>query len=115
MRDETFVADLRAVRARLKDSFSLCEFMGVTEREVMVFQTIRAAVTNLDSLGEPYSVRGSGVFTVAGNGLFDNRSAYTYLVDKGYFDEEDRDGLTLIFPTRKLLNELMDFFGRHSR
>lgn len=112
MRDQRFVEDLRWVNDRLADSFSLCDFLGVTEREVMVFQTIRAAVRNLDTAGEPFSVRGTNVFASSGNGLINNGPAYVYLVDNGYCEEEERDGKTVIFPTRKLLDGLIAFLGR---
>lgn len=109
-RDEQFIADLRAVRTNIRDGFSLCDFMGVSEREALVVQTIVAAVNNLDTHGEPYSIRGKGVFTTHGGGLIDNRSAYGYLVDVGYFEEENRGENVVIFPTRKLLDALLRFF-----
>jgi hypothetical protein len=85
--------------------------MGVTEREVLVGQTIVASVHNLDARGEAYSIRGAGVFSVVGGGLFDNYSAYCYLLKNGYFEEDDRGGRVVIFPTRKLLDALLRFFS----
>jgi hypothetical protein len=110
--DEPFLADLRTIRGRVTDDFSsLCEFMGVTEREVLCGQTIVAAVHNLDARGEAYSIRDAGVFSVVGGGLIDNKSAYVYLLNDGYLEEDDRGGQVVIFPTRKLLDALLRFFS----
>lgn len=106
---DTYVDRIRAIARRIKDPFTLCMFMGKTEREVMVAQTIHASVVNMDKRGEPYSVRGSNVYANHGNGLVENRQSYAWLLEQDYFIEETRGADVVIFATEKLLGELEKF------
>lgn len=113
--DSMFTADVLLLADQIKDNWSLCEFLGKTEKEYMVAETIHAARINLQKRGEPFSIRGNNVFAVGGGGLIDNGGAYRALLDDGYFIEEkrviDNKKATVIFPTRKLLNALKGFFA----
>ncbi len=70
----TFEDRIREIKAKTPNgNWSLCQFMGVTEREVLVAQTVHASVNNLDGKPkEAYSIRGNGVFSRGRNGLVDN-------------------------------------------
>ncbi len=112
--DQQYIDDLRSLKDKIKSNWTLCNLFDGTgrasEKEMMVAQTIHAAVTNLDGKpGEPFSIRGDGCFATHGNGLVDNATAYGYLCSREYFEEEDRKNKVVIFPTRKLLDKLIDF------
>lgn len=102
--------------SRIKDNWTLCSFAGMVEKEVMIAQTIHAAVRNLEEHGEAFSIRGGGVFSSSGFGLVDNNRAYRELLADGLFREEARtiDGtsVTVIFPTKELLSRLEDFLDK---
>jgi hypothetical protein len=110
------LSQLHSISALVSKEPHLCNFMRKCEREVMVSQTIRASVHNLESVGHPCSVRGKGVFSYGGNGLVDNRSAYGWLLSEGYFvegpkpDEITAEGDTVIYATPKLLDALDAYF-----
>lgn len=110
------VDDISRLAALIKDNWSLCEFLGNSEAEYMVAETIHAAKINLEQHGEPFSIRGAGVFACTGGGLFDNGSAYHRLLDEGLFVEDQREidgqNVTVIFPTQKLIEKLDAFFAR---
>ena len=73
--EATFPARIKALASRIKDNWTLCEFMGRCEREYMVAETIHAAAINLDSKGDAFSYRGGGVFSSSPHA--DNGSAYS--------------------------------------
>lgn len=106
--DDHFLQDLAFVREQIKDHRSLCEFMGKTEKEVLVAQTIRATGVTLEAEGEPFSVLGN----LQDSPHCENTASYQDLVDDGYFAEETRGKRTVIFPTRKLLDALKVFFAK---
>lgn len=114
--DDQFVADLQRFKGKIANQWSLCGLFEATgrasEKEHMVAQTIHAACVNFAEQGEPFSFRGNGVFSVQGGGLADNATAYRYLVSKGYFREGERSGRAVIFPTRKLLDLLAEYFAK---
>ena len=108
---------IQPIADKIKDSFSLCELMAnhgsrASEKELMIAQTIKACVINHEKHGQCFSYRGDGVFTSAGNGIVDNRTAYGYLVSSGYFSEANRDGRVIIEPTDKLLDLLESYFAK---
>ena len=113
---EQDIADLRELAKKIKDDWSLCGFMGNCEKEVMVGQTIRAATINLEKRGEGFSVRGDNCLIGRQRCGTDNASAYNYLINNEYFEEAERviakKKIVVIFPTRKLLDELKVFFAR---
>jgi hypothetical protein len=95
-----------ALADRLKTGWELCDFLGVTEREVMVFQTIRACRLNVQEGRGLFSYRGDGCIKDKQFGGSDNASAYSYLVDKEFFVEGKHDGKVTIVPTMKLITKL---------
>ena len=109
------ITDLHEVAKKIKGDWSLCEFMGNCEKEVMVGQTIRAAIINLEKRGECFSIRGDNCLLGRQRCGTDNASAYNYLIDNGYFEEAERivdeKKIVVIFPTRKLLDKLKVFFA----
>lgn len=102
-------ADIRQLAVLIKDNWTLCEFLGNSEMEYMVAETIHAARLNLAEHGEPFSFRGDNVFSNYGNGLVNNANAYQRLLDDGLFREERRHGRPVIFPTSKLTDKLKRF------
>jgi hypothetical protein len=114
--DDRFKSDVLALAGKIKDNWSLCNFLGMSEKEYMVAETIHAARINLRDHGEPFSIRGDGVFSRSAGGLINNGGAYRALLADGYFIEEERTldakRHTVIFPTRKLLDALKTFFDR---
>jgi len=105
-------SDVLRLKSLVKDNWSLCNFYGKSEAEMMIAQTIHAAVINFKDHGEPFSFRGHGVFTSHGNGLFNNRQAYASLIKDGMFVEEVRGEQVVIFPTQALINKLDEFFAK---
>jgi hypothetical protein len=103
---------LRALKAKIKDCWSLCGFMQKFERDCLVFETIHASVNNFDKYGVAFSFRGNSVFAFYGNGLIDNASAYDYLVREGHFIESQRREKPIIIPSEKLLTALEEFFAK---
>lgn len=105
--DDAFLADLRTVRDTMGTGWLGDTWLQNSEAEGMVQQTIHAAMINLDKRGEPFSIRGDGVFGVSGGGLINNGPAYKRLLDDGLFCEDERviddKPKVVIFPTRKLL------------
>ena len=100
------IDDIKQLAKKIKDSFSLCDFMGKCEREVLVAQTIHAAVINYKNHGEPFSfneIKGA-------THLCDNFTAFDWLVEKEYFIEDKRKGRIVIFPTQLLIDKLKIFF-----
>jgi len=91
----------------IKDSFSLCHFLGKTEKEVLVAQTIHACKLNYE--------QGRGCFSFLGD-LHDgphaeNTQSYQQLKDDGLFIEGTYDGKPVIFPSLALILKLDAFFA----
>jgi len=61
------ISDLLRLKEHIKDSWSLANYLGKCEAEVMVAQTIHAACTNYDEHGLPFSFRDNNVFARGGN------------------------------------------------
>jgi hypothetical protein len=103
---------LRDLKARIVTSNGLWSFFDVPqafEKELMVAQTISAAVINYDQHGEPFSIKGNVNSSMA------NSESYHWLCGQGYFQEAKRmvDGKSqsVIFPTDKLLKKLRLHFS----
>ena len=102
---------VRRAAARIKDNWSLCDFLGKAEKEMLVATTIHACVRNFDEHGEVFSFRGNSLDQDSGAGLVENRSSYRALLDDGYLVETVREGRAVIKPTVKLLEKLERFFS----
>lgn len=102
------IEDIKQMKSKIKNGFSLCNFLGNCESEVMVAQTIHACVLNNDKHGEPFSFRGDGVFMVGG--AVNNAKAYNQLLRKSLFVEDERQGKVVIFPTQLLIDKLKIYF-----
>ena len=111
--------DVNRLAAVIKDDWTLCElFDGLPrakEAEYMVAETIRAARINAEKHGKPFSFVGAGVQAVHGSGLLDNRTAFGWLVDDGFFALDKHEGREVIFPTKKLIKCLDAFFARQGK
>lgn len=109
------IDDVDRLAERIPDNWTLCKLFEdhrrACEAETMVAQTIQAARINAKEHGEPFSFKGGGVKTSSGGGLVDNRTAYGWLVREGWFVEDERQGRTVIFPTKKLIAKLDGFLG----
>jgi len=79
---------LEALATAIADNFALCEFLGMTEAEVLVAQTVHAAYANAKRRGIQCSFRGDGVFSQGGNGIYDNGKGYRKLLDEKLIIEE---------------------------
>jgi len=79
---------LEALAVAIADNFALCEFLGMTEAEVLVTQTVHAAFANAKRRGIQCSFRGDGVFSRGGNGIYDNGKGYRKLLDEKLIIEE---------------------------
>ena len=97
------INDLRDLKSRIKDSFSLCGTFGTAEAEHMVATTIHACVANFDDEHGIYSIKGSSVDRTP-----DNRRSYQMLLANGYLVEGQRDGQAVIEPTEKLVEYLKE-------
>lgn len=115
-----YVAQIFKFAGLIKDNWSLCEFLGKTEKEYMVATTIHACRINLEMHGVPCSIRGDSVFMDGGSGLQQNSSSYRALLEDGYLIESecpkqmqaDHAGAVVLFPTQKLLNALAAHFDK---
>ncbi len=112
------IEDIEQLAGRIKDNWSLCKLFEGTKRaaeaEMLVAQTIHACVINYKKHGEAFSFRGEGVFRCCGDGLWDNRTAYGMLIDRGFFVEGEHVGRVVIHVTQKLSDYLYGFFARES-
>lgn len=72
------------------------------ELESMVDQTIRAAATNLENNGVPYSFRSPSVFSNGGLDGVDNGTAYGFLVNGGWIVEGQVQASDVKVPPRDL-------------
>lgn len=104
-KEKATIEDIDRLKAQIKHPGSLCNFAGKCEKETMVGQTIHACATNYKKHGECFSVH-----AIKGN-MADNAQSYSELVTDGLFIQEDRDGQTVIFPTKKLILKLDAFFA----
>lgn len=113
------IQSIKRIALKVKDNWSLCNFANNCEQEVMVAQTLHAAIINHDKLGEAFSFRGNGVFSTSGNGLVDNKTAYGKLLQKDFFREEERviegEKKVVIFPTVTLIQALDDYFAEKNK
>lgn len=105
--DARFLADLRDLKARIKDNWTLCNFAGKAEVEYMVATTIHAAASNLAAHGDPFSRKDPSVTRDGPHA--DNSASYARLLRRGWLVEVARDGETVIYPTRRLLDALLAF------
>lgn len=103
---------LRVLKAKICDPFALCDFMGNHEREVLVAQTIHAAVNNFEQHGAAFSFVGANARVDHDYGP-KNGEAYDRLVGNSYFEEGAFDGRPTIIPTEKLVLKLEGFFARN--
>jgi len=108
--------DIVRLAAVIPDNRALCELFDgkcrcAAEAEMMVAQTIHAAKLNAEKHDEPFSFEGYGIRSRSGDGLVDNDTAYSWLLDKGYFVNNQRQGRTVIFPTAKLVTVLDGFLA----
>lgn len=128
-----YLLRLSDICARVPDNWALCELgrsLNMTknafEAEMLIAQTIHAAMLNRETNGVPYSFR-AGPIMDDWSGLNNSGTAYGFLLNNGFFVEEqldlsevkkppknviaDRDGkYTVIYITNKLLIELETFF-----
>ena len=111
-RKKAKIEDLRQFKELIKHSGSLCSLTGKYESEVMIGQTVHAAVNNFEEHGEAFSIKDIA------KGHIDNYSAYKaykWLIDNEYFLEEQKDDKTVIFPTQRLMHKLADYFNVQSK
>lgn len=101
---------------KIKDNWSLCEFMAkngprACEKETMIAQTICACKINLKEHGKAFSFDkcDRGIYN---GGIVDNRTAYNYLFQNGYFKAGKFKSQATIEPTEKLIVELEQFFNK---
>jgi hypothetical protein len=106
------IEDITRLKDKIKDNWSLCNFYGKSEAELIVAQTIHACVTNHKDHGQAFSFEGKGLHTSHGNGLFDNRGAYGSLVKDGMFIVEEWEDRKVIYPTQALINRLDEYFAK---
>jgi hypothetical protein len=107
------IEDVRRMKEQIPDNWAICEFTGDVESELMVAQTLHAAVINFDKHGEAYSIRGPGVRSIGPH--VNNARGYQKLLDWKYIVEDERDGKVVIFPTVTLIKALDVHFARHSK
>lgn len=102
-----------ALAELIKDNWTLCDFMGKAEKEYMVATTIHACRINLKEHGEAFSFKGGSLNTETRMGQ--NVTCYGQLKADGYLKEVERQGVTVIIPTDKLLTALEDYLARKNK
>lgn len=104
------IADLERLKESIPDNWALCGLFKGTgaacEAEMMVAQTLHAAVANQREEGKPFSYKGPGVERTMQKCGTDNYTAYHMLLDEGYFVEDEHRGIPAIFMTQKLVDRL---------
>lgn len=99
--DIATIEAIRPVAARITSDMALCgSWLRKAEKEVMVCQTLAAAVVRCDLGKEAASIKAIG-------GNSQNEQPYRELVADGYFVEAEGDGETLIYPTTKLVEAVV--------
>lgn len=87
--DPKYLALHELVRGKIRDNWSLCNFTGDCESEMMMAQTLHAGKLNLKDQGSPFSFRGNGClngYTAIGGGQ-DNARGYSKLIQLRYIQE----------------------------
>ena len=106
------IVDIKRHADQIKDNWSLCNFWGNCEAEVMIAQTIHACVLNHAEHGEAFSFKGGNVNSIHNGGLVNNHRAYHQLIDQGMFIEDEFKSRTVIRPTHSLIQRLDEYFSR---
>lgn len=110
------IEDIQQLKKWIKDNWALCQLFEGTyaacEAEIMVAQTVHAAVANYKEFGEAFSWKGKGVERPRDRAGTDNATAYQMLLKRGYFIEQERDERTIIVITQKLVDLLDKFFSK---
>ena len=102
------IKDIKRLVKKIKDDFSLCGFRQHHEGNILVAQTMHAAVLNHKKRGEPFSFNEIKVSTR----LCDNFAAFDSLVEDGFFTTGKREKRPVIFPTQKLIEALDNYFDK---
>ena len=105
-----YIERLKRIREAIpRGSWDLMNFTGNSESEVMIAQTVYAAINNLNGQPkEPYSIRNI-------SDGYGNQKAYEWLIRDGYFREETREEKTVIFITDKLLEKLEGYLQQNGK
>jgi len=110
-----------AMADRIEDNFTLCDFAGVSEAEVIVQQMLHSCRFHLKALGRAVTFKGRGLGRVTGGGLRDNPAGLRIVIDRGWARETSWDIETeedcyrvdgcpvVLIPTEKLLADLEAF------
>jgi len=102
------IKDIRRLVPKIKDSFSLCNFLGKTEKEVLVAQTIHACKINHKKRGICFSFDGvEGQST-----LCQNISSLEALIEDGLFVRGKFKSKPVLYPTKLLVLMLDAFFAK---
>ena len=109
MLSKKMISDIQDLSLKVKDNWSLCEFLGKAEKEMMVATTIHACIINHEKTGEMFSKKGSNLGYETR--LCQNSSSYAGLLKDGYLEETDRKGEIIVLPTPKLIQALKEYFG----
>jgi hypothetical protein len=109
------ITDVLKMSSLIKDNWSLSNFWGNCEAEMMVAQTIHACCLNYKEHGQIFSFKGANVNSIHNGGLINNARGYNQLVDGGMFIEGTFNEKPVIYPTQALLDKLLDYFTKKAQ
>jgi hypothetical protein len=106
------IEDVLKMKDQIKDNWSLANFYGNCESELMVAQTIHACCLNYEQHGQVFSFKSPNVNAIHNGGLVDNFRGYKMLVDDGMFIEGTFEDRPVIYPTQALIDQLSIYFDK---
>ena len=128
---DSFIKRLLKVAKSIEDHWILCEFAEKTEAEVIVWQTVQAAVINLEKQGLACSFAAPGLYSGRQMCGTDNHAGFFICKERKWFDVQrvaassvkvpdnvkaDGNGnVELLWPTVQLLDDLDEHLKKQSR
>ena len=110
------LVDIQRMKDQIKDIWPLYGLFDGTpdtrEAECMVDQVFYETLRNQEIYGQAFSSKPPGIHPLVGGGVESNASAYSMLIARKYFIEEDRDHRTVIFITQRLVDLVAGLFAK---
>lgn len=104
------IEDIKRIAPKIKDSSSLCGFLGKTEKEYMVAETIHACKLNHKNHGQCFSFDKVKYETR----LAQNLSSLDALIEDGLLVQGKFKGKKTLIPTKLLIGMLDAYFAKEA-
>ena len=104
------IEDVMKVEPRITDEMSLCDFLGKTEREIIVCQTIHACPNNQKNNGACFSFN-----EIRESGFSENGTSLDWLVEHKLLAKGEHEGKPVLYPTKKLIEDILKYFVKEDK